>query len=318
MTHNHLHDHDHNHHDHHHHHHIDPEAISPSQFRFVALLNFVITLAEFIGGFLSGSLALVSDAVHNLSDTISIVLSYLAYKISKKTNDHKRTFGYKRAEVIAAFINSTSLIIISVYLLYEAGKRLYNPEEIKGWLMLIVATIGLISNLISMLLLHKSSKHNMNIKSAYLHILGDTISSVGVILGGIAIILWKIYWIDPLVTALIAIYIAKESIGIIKTTSNIIMQGAPNVFLPDIQEDITKIPDVENVHHVHAWMINENTFHFEAHIEVKDKMVSELNPIYDEIRSILTEKYNFNHITIQFECRLCQNKELIYTGNESV
>ena len=152
MSHNHS---QHNHSHSHHHHHIDPTEISPASFRFVAAMNFIITIAEFIGGFMSGSLALVSDAVHNLSDTVSIVLSYYAYKISKKGNDRKRTFGYKRAEVIAAFINSTSLIIISAYLIYEAIKRFKNPEHIDGKLMLIVAVIGLIANLISMFIYKK-------------------------------------------------------------------------------------------------------------------------------------------------------------------
>lgn len=315
MSHNHS---QHNHSHSHHHHHIDPTEISPASFRFVAAMNFIITIAEFIGGFMSGSLALVSDAVHNLSDTVSIVLSYYAYKISKKGNDRKRTFGYKRAEVIAAFINSTSLIIISAYLIYEAIKRFKNPEHIDGKLMLIVAVIGLIANLISMFTLHKSSKHNMNIKSAYLHVLGDTISSVGVILGGIAIIKWGVYWIDPLVTALIAIYIAKESIGIIRTTSNIMMQGSPDICLDELEKNLLKINSVKNIHHVHTWMINENTFHFEAHIEVEDQMVSNLNPVYNKIHNVLHEKYDFNHITIQFECKLCDNKELINTMPETV
>ncbi len=316
MTHNephnepHTHDH-HCNHSHHHHHHLDPEEVSPAKFRFVTLLNLIITLAEFIGGIVSGSLALLSDAVHNLSDTVSIIISYFAYKISKKDNDLKRTFGYKRAEVIAAFINSTSLIIISGFLLIEAGKRFFAPEEIKGWVMLIVASIGLVSNLISMLLLHTGSKHNMNVRSAYLHMLGDTISSVGVILGGIAIVFWKIYWIDPLITAIIAIYIARESYFIIKSTTHIMMQGAPEISLEEIKKDLTELPEIKNIHHVHAWMINENTFHFEAHVDVNDQKISELNPLYEQIHHILNEKYEINHITIQFECERCENKELI-------
>jgi cobalt-zinc-cadmium efflux system protein len=301
-------------HDHsgHHHHHIDAELISPARFRFVTLLNLIITLAEFIGGIVSGSLALLSDAVHNLSDTVSIVISYLAYKISKKENDAKRTFGYKRAEVIAAFINATSLIVISVFLIFEAVKRFFNPEPIQGYIMLIVAAIGLLSNFISMLLLHAGSKENMNIRSSYLHMLGDTVSSVGVILGGIAIIYLKIYWIDPLLTIIIALYIAKESLHIIKSTTNIIMQGSPDLSIKDIEKDLTSIPEIINVHHVHTWMINENTIHFEAHIDVKDKMLSELNSLYDQIRVLLSEKYSINHITIQFESDRCENKELLH------
>lgn len=308
----HTHDHNHSHeHDHGHCHHHDASALSPAKFRFVTLLNLIITLAEFVGGILSGSLALLSDAVHNLSDTVSIVISYIAHQLSKKQNDTKRTFGYKRAEVLAAFVNSASLMIICVFLIVEAVKRFYHPEPIQGMIMLIVASIGLISNLLSVVMLHTGSKQNMNIRSAYLHMLGDTVSSVAVILGGIAIVFWKIYWLDPVLTILIALYIAKESLSIVKSSSNIFMQGAPELSLEEIKEELEKIEEIVNVHHVHAWMINENTIHFEAHVDIQDRKVSDLKPIYDKIEKILEEKYGVNHITIQFECGMCENQALI-------
>ncbi len=296
----------------HKHEHIDAEVLTPEKFRFVALLNLLITIAEFIGGVVSGSLALLSDAVHNLSDTVSILISYYAFNISKRDNDLKHTFGYQRAEILAAFINAVALLVISVFLIYEAIKRFYHPSVIKGYVMLIVASIGLISNFVSVILLHSSSKDNINIRSSYLHMLGDTFSSVGVIIGGIAIVLWKVYWIDPVITILVALYIAKESFEIVKTSTHIIMQGAPDISLPNLQKDLETIDGVDNIHHVHTWMINDRSIFFEAHIEVQDRMLSELSSLLKEVNQILSTKYHIEHVTIQFECNRCASKELIY------
>ncbi|MDD3923381.1 MAG: cation diffusion facilitator family transporter, partial [Endomicrobiaceae bacterium] len=172
-------------------------SLSGSKYLGVILLNICITIAEIIGGIMSGSLSLLSDAVHNFSDTVSIIFSYFAWKISGKKKDAKKTYGYKRAEIIAAFVNSSVLVIISLFLIFEAIKRFQNPETINSIIMIGVAIVGLLANFISMLLLEKESHHNMNIKSSYLHLLGDTLSSVGVVLGGIAIFIWNIFWIDP-------------------------------------------------------------------------------------------------------------------------
>ncbi len=179
----------------HSHHHIEPNK---TNLLFSVLLNAGITLAEFIGGILSNSLALISDAVHNLSDTMAIVISYVAMLIGKKDSTSKNTFGFKRIEILAALFNAVVLIVISVYLFFEAYKRFLNPEPIQGKIMFIVATIGLLGNLVSVLLLHKDSSHNLNVKAAYLHLVGDTLSSIGVIIGSVLIYFWNIYWIDPL------------------------------------------------------------------------------------------------------------------------
>ncbi|MDY0152064.1 MAG: cation diffusion facilitator family transporter [Candidatus Cloacimonas sp.] len=292
--------------------HVEAELISPAKFRFVTLLNLIITIAEFVGGIVSGSLALLSDAVHNLSDTVSILISYFAFKIAKRDNDYKHTFGYQRAEILAAFINATALVVISIFLIYEAIQRFYHPSVIKGYVMLIVASIGLISNFISVLLLHFGSKENINIRSSYLHMLGDTFSSVGVIVGGIAIVIWKVYWIDPIITILVALYIAKESIEIIKTSTHIIMQGAPDISIPNLQKDLEAIEGIDNLHHVHTWMMNDKSVFLEAHIDVPDQMLSQLQPLLENISYILESKYAIDHITIQFECDSCVNKDLVF------
>lgn len=284
--------------------------LSGKKIFWVTVLNATITLSEIIGGILSGSLALLSDAIHNLSDTISIVLSYSANKIAKKPKNSNKTFGYKRAEIISAFINSSILFLISFWLIYEAYKRFKNPEIIDSNLMLIVAIIGLLANFISVFLLEKDSHENMNIKSSYLHLISDTISSIGVILGGITIKIWNITWVDPMITIFISLYILRETWHILRKSIDIFMQGSPDLDYDKIKMDIEKIEKVNNIHHVHAWMINEKTIHFEAHIDLEDVKLSEVELIYDKINHILKEDYGISHITIQPEVDKCNDKEM--------
>ena len=289
----------------------DVSDLSGKKIFAVTLLNAVITLVEIIGGVLSGSLALLSDSVHNLSDTISIIMSYTANKIAQKPKNIRKTFGYKRAEILAAFINSGILFLISLFLIFEAYKRLKSPEMINGNMMIIVALIGLIANFISVYLLEKESHGNLNIKSAYLHLLSDTISSVGVVLGGVAIKVWGITWIDPLITTLISLYILKETWHILKKTIDILMQSSAPLDYEGIKSDIEKIEGVNNIHHVHSWMVNESTIHFEAHVDIDDMMLSDVEKIYSKIEHILKEHYEISHITIQAEVNKCPDKSLI-------
>ena len=178
----------------HKHNHINTSLFESTKGRllFTIVLNFIITIAQIIGGILSGSLALISDALHNLSDGVSIIISYIALKLKSRDNSPKHTFGLKRAEILAALINSAVLIAICIYLFYEAIVRFMNPVEIKAGLMSIIAFIGLLANVLAVLLLRRDSKKSMNIRSAYLHLIGDTVSSVAVIIGGAAILLWQI------------------------------------------------------------------------------------------------------------------------------
>ena len=274
----------------------------------MTLLNAIITIAEIIGGLLSGSLALLSDAVHNLSDTFAIALSYYANRIAKKPKDSKKTYGYKRAEILSAFVNASILLAISSLLIIESIKRWQNPEVIDGKLMIIVASIGLVANFISVYLLEKDSHKNLNIKSSYLHLLSDTISSVGVVLGGIAIILWDVLWIDPLITLLISLYILRETWHIVKKTVEILMQSSADLDYDSIKQNVEQISGVTNIHHVHSWMVNENTIHFEAHIDIDDMILSEVQKIYDQVNHYLKEHYNISHTTLQAEVDQCQDK----------
>ena len=253
------------------------------------ILNFVIAAAEIVGGLISGSLALLSDAIHNFSDGISLVISYVAIRLRGRPNSLRHTFGFKRAEVFAAVINSSALIVITVFLFVEAIKRFMNPAPIQGQMMFIVAAIGLVANVIGTLLLRRGAKDSMNIKAAYLHLFTDAISSVGVILGGVAIYLWSVYWLDPMITILIGIYILKEAYVIIKETAHILMEGAPkDLSVDEIGRAIRGIPRVRNIHHVHAWSVGEHDNHLEAHIEVDDMMVSRADEIRAQAEEILS------------------------------
>jgi cobalt-zinc-cadmium efflux system protein len=275
-------------------------------------LNFFITIAEVIGGFISGSLSLISDALHNFSDGIAIIITYIAMQLSKRPKTSKYTFGLKRAEIIAAIINASTLIIISFFLIKEAVVRFYNPTVITGNLMLIVATLGLIANTAGTLLLKKGSERNINIRAAYFHLLSDAVSSLAVIIGAVFIIIYKIYWIDPLLTILISVYILKETYEIVKEAIDVIMMSAPEgIELNELKDLVESLTGVKNVHHIHLWKLNDNATHFEAHIEVEDMAVSKTIEIQKQIEHMLYDKYEINHTTFQFECGACAENDLI-------
>ena len=308
VEHNHEHKHNHNHAEDGHSH--DVSNLSGKKIFWVTLLNALITIAEIVGGILSGSLALLSDAVHNLSDTVAIALSYFANKIAQKPQDAKRTYGYKRAEILSAFINSAVLLAISMVLIFEAFKRLKSPESINGTLMITVAFIGLVANFVSVYLLEKDSHNSLNIKSSYLHLLSDTVSSVGVLVGGIAIKQWGTVWIDPLITVLISLYILKETWHVIRMTVDILMQSSAVLDYEAIKNGIEKIDKVKNIHHVHSWMTNEKTIYFEAHIDMEDIQLSEMEKVYDKIEHFLKEHHGISHVTLQAEVDKCCDKKI--------
>lgn len=298
----------------HKHNHINTSLFESTKGRllFTIVLNFIITIAQIIGGILSGSLALISDALHNLSDGVSIIISYIALKLKSRDNSPKHTFGLKRAEILAALINSAVLIAICIYLFYEAIVRFMNPVEIKAGLMSIIAFIGLLANVLAVLLLRRDSKKSMNIRSAYLHLIGDTVSSVAVIIGGAAILLWQINWIDPLLTIIIGIYIIKESYSLLAEAIHVLMEGAPaNIDIEEIKKEVELFKEVENIHHIHLWMVGDNDVHLEAHININDMMISESDVLRQRIETALQNKFGIAHITLQFECNQCNDTGIL-------
>ena len=298
----------------HHHNHSHAHGLNTTTGRLFTTmaLNFVITIVQIIGGIFSNSLALISDALHNLSDGVSIIISYFAIQLKKKDSSYKHTFGLKRAEILAAVINASALIVIYAFLFYEAVKRFMNPEEIEPLTMSIVAAIGLIANIIGTLLLKRDSKDSLNIRSAYMHLLSDSVSSVAVIFGAIAIALWKINWIDPVLTLLIGIYIVRESYVILSEAIHVLMEGTPpQIDVEKIQEEVEKFSEVDDIHHVHVWMVGENDVHLEAHVNITDMKISESNELRARIEKTLDDKFGIHHVTLQFECNQCPDVGLL-------
>ncbi len=270
------------------------------------LLNFLITIVELIGGIISGSLSLISDALHNFSDGIAVIITFIAIRLSNKPRTAKHTFGFKRAEIIAAVINAATLIIISVFLIKEAIIRFYEPQKVEGNLMIIVATIGFIANTLGTFLLNSGKNENINIKAAYLHLLSDAVSSLGVIIGAVFIIYFKVYWIDPFLTIVISLYILKESYVIVKQAVEVIMMFTPKeIDIEELTKVIETFPGVKNIHHIHLWKLNDKDTHFEAHVVVEDIKVSETSIIQKTIEKYLHNKYEINHSTLQFEFDTC-------------
>ncbi len=293
---------------HNHHHHSNTGA----RLLLTMILNFVITIVEVIGGLLSGSLSLISDALHNFSDGVSVIISWIAIRLKEKDKSYRHTFGLKRAEILAAVINSSVLLVITLYLFYEAVLRFYEPQVISGGLMTGVAAIGLVANIVGTLLLARDAKTSLNIKSAYLHLLSDAISSFGVILGGLAIVFWNVYWVDPLLTFLIGLYILKESYEILQQAVHVLMEGAPtDISIRDIQKAVEAEPQVQNIHHIHIWTVGENDVHLEGHVNIEDMLISESNSLLSRLEHLLREKFNIRHITLQFECNRCPEVGLI-------
>ncbi|MBF0461987.1 MAG: cation transporter [Magnetococcales bacterium] len=269
-------------------------------------INFLITIVEAAGGIMSGSLSLLSDALHNFSDGFAMIISAIAIRLRQRGQSDAYTFGLKRAEMMAAVFNSATLIAICFYLFKEAVDHLLHPQPVEGGMMMIVAAVGLLANGLGTWLLASGAKHNMNIRSAYLHMFGDAISSVGVLAGGLFIQQWGIYWVDPVLTILISLYILKESWGIVKEAVNILMMGSPKDISPDtVVAALRNIPGVNAIHHVHMWMLDDNNVHFEGHVEVDDMLLSRTVPLRQLIHELLEQHFGVQHVVLQFEVEGC-------------
>jgi len=293
--------------------HEHDRSVNEKNILISVALNLVITAAEVVGGMVSGSLALVSDALHNFSDSVSLIISYIALKLGQREKSLRLTYGHKRAEILAALFNASVLLVVVFFLFRAAIERIRNPVPIRGGLMIAVAVIGLAANLIAVLLLRKDARRNLNVKSAYLHLLADTFSSVGVILGGILIIAFGIGWIDPILTIAIGLYVLIESWDVIKQTLKILMQATPeHIDILAIKRAIEELPEVANLHHVHVWQVTEHEIHFEGHVDVcEDMNVSRASALNQTIETMLRERFGIEHVTIQVEYGACTDKKII-------
>ncbi len=297
-------------HSHNHNHHKDLQG---RNLLISILLNIAITIAQVIGGIISGSLALLSDALHNFSDVVSLIISYVANKLVKRKASIKRTFGYKRAEIVAAFVNSATLIVVAILLIFEAIQRFQNPQEISSNLVIWLSIIAILGNGFSVLLLRRNAKDNMNMESAYLHLLTDMMASVAVLVGGLLMKFYQIWWIDSVLTFAIALYLIVMGWNLLKNSFKVLMLFTPEATSVDaIVKDIEAFKLVKNMHHVHIWQLNEDEIHMEAHIDFnKDISLSEFEVILNKIEELIYHKYDINHVNIQPEFSKRDTKDII-------
>lgn len=283
-----------------------------SQYLIVTVLNVLVTVIEFVGGFASGSLALLSDAFHNLGDVGAISLSLVAHLISRRKRNGNKTFGYERAETLAAFTNSIFLIAISLGLLVEAGKRLLAPEPVHGQTMLVLALVGLITNFLSMAIMLKGQGANLNRRATFLHMFGDALASIVVVLGGLVLSHFPIWWLDPVLTLLLSIFMIVEAARIIYRAIDVLMESNPDIDLATVHRLILSFPQVKNVHHVHLWRYSDRIIMLDAHINVDAQMpVVVLEQLYSQIGDCLKQKLGINHITLQAEYNRGKNEQMI-------
>ena len=290
-------------------HDIDNHQETISSYRrleFTLAIVLVIMVAEVIGGILSDSLALLSDAGHMLVDALAIGLSLFAMTIARRPATATKTFGYHRVEILAALTNGTVLVLVSVYIFYEAYQRFVAPPAIKTPLMLTIAIIGLLANLAGVMLLNKSSQHSLNVKAAFWHIIGDTISSVGVIIAGIVILLTGWYIADTIAAFVIGVIILWGAGRIMGESVDILLEAVPkSIETASVIDIIKSIPGVNEAHDVHIWTITSNIYAMSAHLVIDDQTVSKSVDIVRAVRKELAQRFNISHTTLQLECESC-------------
>ena len=289
-----------------HHQHHGPE--SDRGLLIAVGINVLLTLAQVMGGIISGSLSLIADALHNLSDAASLGIALFARTLSRKPADEFKTFGYQRAEVIAALINLTLLVTISLYLIYEAIWRIVEPQVITGWIIILVAGIALIIDMITALITFRMSKDSINMKAAFLHNLSDALASIGVIMAGTLILLYEWYWVDTLITFLIAGFVLWQGLTLLPKTIHLLMEGTPEeLSSEDIKLSAEKINQVEDVHHIHIWHLDEHRIALEAHVVVTADELKEVEVIKDKLKLLLKDEFNITHSTLEFESHIDAN-----------
>ncbi len=277
------------------------------------VLNLIITVAQIVGGIFSGSLALLSDAMHNFSDVLSLIIAFGANRLANRPSTKAKTFGYKRAEILAALFNASMLVGIAIFLIIEAVNRLFHPSVVMSVWVVALGVLSILLNTISVLLVKDDADHNMNIKAAYIHLLTDVMTSAMVVVGGLLIYFFHIYWIDPIVSMVIAFYLIFASYDIIKESVSILMQFAPkNIKIENIMLYVTQFDEIQNIHHIHLWRLDDHRVHLEAHLDFAENLTLQAaNNLVDQIEQTLHIKYNISHVTLQCEYNRKDNKSII-------
>lgn len=286
-------------HDHAHHHHIDPEAGDAKVLAAVAV-NVALTAVQIVAGMVSGSLALIADGVHNLSDAASLVIAFVARKIARRPRDEVMSFGYGRAEMVAALINFVTLIVLSIWLAVEGMGRLIDPPAVEGWTVVIVAGVALVIDLVTAGLTWRLAKHSLNIRAAFLHNLADALTSLAVIVGGTLILLFGWQLVDPIITIGISAYILRHALRDIRPVIRILMNGAPpGLGLNAVKTEIELVDGIEDAHHIHLWQMDEHRIAVEAHVIVAEG--SDIGQVLARVKAALSERLGISHSTLEVE-----------------
>lgn len=284
-------------HDHSHH-----EFESSKKLYLAVFINIVLTVFQIIGGLLSGSLSLLADALHNFSDAGALGIAAIAAKISKIPPNQRMTYGYKRAEILGALINSTTLVIVGFYLLYEAVNRYFDQNPVDGWTVVWVASIALLIDIFTTLLTYSGSKDSINIKAAFIHNVSDAAASVVVIISGVLIMMYQLYVIDLLATLLISMYVLYHAFFLIRQCILVLMQSTPShLNLEKIKKSIEEVSLVDDAHHIHIWQLDDKKTLLEGHVVISEGSLASIESIKQDIRDMLKEKFSINHTTLEIE-----------------
>jgi len=297
--------------------HINPES-GDRRVSIAIWANGILTVAQIAGGILSGSLALIADALHNFSDMASLVIAFAARKISRRPPDERMTFGYGRIEIVAALINYTTLILVGFYLIYEGGMRMIDPPQVQGWTVVILGGVALAVDTLTAMLTYSMQKGSVNIRALFLHNLSDALASVAVIIGGTLIILYDMRWVDPAITIGIALYILYLAFTEIGNPVRTLMLGSPpEIDGGDVVQTLREVDGVEDVHHVHLWQMQEHEAALDCHVVVAADGWSRIEDIKNEIKDRLNDRFGIAHSTLEFEHenRAHENADLYGHGN---
>ncbi len=293
--------HDHSGPSHHHHGHHHPQMEEGDRrMQLAVAVNILLTVVQIIAGVISGSLALIADAIHNLSDALSLVIAFLARKIGRRPADARMTFGYGRAEVVAALVNYTTLIVVALYLAAQGVERLFNPAAVEGWIVVVVASVALVIDTITALLVMRMARDSMNIRAAFLHNVADALGSVAVIVGGTLILLYDWRLVDPLITLLISGYILWHAGREVGPVVRVLMLGAPqDTDLNDVVAGLRAIKGVEDLHHLHLWRMQEHETALEAHVVLSQG--AQAQEVKARIKAHLADCFAIRHCTLELE-----------------
>ncbi|MDD5722563.1 MAG: cation diffusion facilitator family transporter [Syntrophales bacterium] len=275
-------------------------------------LNFIIPVVQIVGGLVANSMALISDAIHNLSDFTAILISYIAFRIGRRGASVTSTFGYRRAEIMAALLNVVVLTCASAFIVYGAAQRLFHQEAISGLIVVLAAGVGILGNGVSAWLLHRDADHDLNIRSAFLHMLGDFLFSVAVLITGVIILFRPWYWLDPLLSVLIVLFILKNCWSILRESTTVLMNATPKGFdLQEIKACLEGIPGVTSTHYFHLWNVSSSSVAFSCHVVVPDQALSRTEGLSKTIHRRLLDDFGIDHPVLQFETEACGNGSLL-------